>query len=129
MKIEHVALWVADLEGMKDFYVKRFGGSASERYLNPRSGFSSYFIQFHEGARLELMQMPGILANANSEVRQALGYAHLAFSVGTAMEVERKTEALVQAGVKLLSAPRLTGDNYYESVVLDPEGNRIEITI
>ncbi|GAB3255809.1 VOC family protein [Chitinimonas naiadis] len=129
MKIEHIALWVADLEGMKDFYVQRFGGSAGDRYLNPRTGFSSYFVSFHEGARLELMQMPGIGANPNQVPQQTMGYVHMAFSVGSALEVERKTEALTAAGVPLLSAPRLTGDAYYESVVLDPEGNRIEITI
>lgn len=129
MRIDHVALWVDDLERMKDFYAKSFKGAASDRYQNPRSGFASYFLYFDDGARLELMQMPGIPANANDTQRQAQGLIHLAFATGSALAVEQLTEQLCAAGAPLLSAPRLTGDGYYESVVLDPEGNRIEITI
>ncbi|QDQ26858.1 glyoxalase/bleomycin resistance/extradiol dioxygenase family protein [Chitinimonas arctica] len=129
MKIEHIALWVANLERMKDFYVQHFGGSASEPYCNRRTGFRSYFLSFTDGARLELMQKPGIAANANSDQQQTLGFVHLAFATGSALQVEKLTERLQAAGMRLLSAPRLTGDAYYESVLLDPEGNRIEITI
>ncbi|WP_184197170.1 VOC family protein [Chitinimonas taiwanensis] len=129
MRIEHVALWVADLERMKDFYTRAFRGSASERYRNPHSGFQSYFIYYDSGARLELMQLDGIPPNANDVQRQARGLIHLAFSAGSARAVEELTEQLCAAGSPLLSGPRLTGDGYYESVVLDPEGNRIEITI
>lgn len=129
MKIEHIGLWVNQLELMKDFYVNAFKVIAGERYRNPKTGFSSYFLRFSSGARLELMQMTGIKPNPNSAKVQALGFVHLALAVGSAAEVDRLTEQLTQAGAPLLSPPHLTGDAYYESVVQDPEGNRIEITI
>ncbi|QNM96019.1 VOC family protein [Chitinimonas koreensis] len=127
MRIEHVAIWVDDLEGMKQFYTRAFEGTASERYDNPARGFSSYFVYYDGSARLELMRMPGIAADETR--RQLRGLSHLAFAAGSARAVEELTERLVGGGAPLLSAPRLTGDGYYESVVLDPEGNRIEITI
>lgn len=129
MKIEHIALWVADLERMRNFYVTMFDGVASARYTNTHNQFSSFFIHFGDGARLELMSMPGLLPCPNSAARQALGLVHLAFATGSAQQVDALTTRLVNSGAPLLAAPHLTGDAYYESVVLDPEGNRVEITI
>lgn len=129
MKIDHIGVWVSQLEVMKEFYVKAFKAVAGERYHNPKTGFSSYFLRFSSGARLELMQMAGISDNPNNAKQQAMGFVHLALAVGSAAEVDRLTEQLTQAGAPLLSPPHLTGDAYYESVVQDPEGNRIEITI
>jgi lactoylglutathione lyase len=129
MHIEHIALWSHDLERAKAFYTIYFEGRAGEKYVNPLHGFASYFISFSDGARLELMQMDSIPANANSIERQAVGWIHAAFSVGSSQAVDTLTERLRADGYRVLGEPRTTGDGYYESVVLDPDGNRIEITV
>ncbi|KAB2460387.1 glyoxalase/bleomycin resistance/extradiol dioxygenase family protein [Bacillus sp. CH126_4D] len=126
MKIEHVAIWVNDLEGMRDFYKQYFGGEENSLYHNPKKQFESYFITFEGGARLELMRQVGIDDNTQT---QTIGYAHIAFSVGSKEKVNVLTNTLREAGYPVLNGPRTTGDGYYESVVSDPEGNQIEITI
>ncbi|MFK4414660.1 MULTISPECIES: VOC family protein [Bacillus] len=126
MKIEHVAIWVNDLEGMRDFYKQYFGGEENSLYHNPKKQFESYFITFEGGARLELMRQVGIDGNTQT---QTMGYAHIAFSVGSKEKVNELTNILREAGYPVLNGPRTTGDGYYESVVSDPEGNQIEITI
>ncbi|MCG2585263.1 VOC family protein [Massilia sp. TS11] len=129
MRIEHVALWARDLEAMKAFYVQAFGAAAGERYTNPAHGFASYFLRFDSGARLELMQMPGIAPNPNTAQAQALGFVHIAVATGSQQAVDATTARLVAGGAVLQSPAHWTGDGYYESVLLDPEGNRVEITI
>ncbi|MED3328423.1 VOC family protein [Bacillus thuringiensis] len=126
MKIEHVAIWVNDLEGMCDFYKQYFGGEENSLYHNPKKQFESYFITFEGGARLELMRQVGIDDKIKT---QTVGYAHIAFSVGNKEKVNELTHSLREAGYPVLNGPRTTGDGYYESVVSDPEGNQIEITI
>ncbi|EEK99742.1 hypothetical protein bcere0013_30660 [Bacillus cereus BDRD-ST26] len=126
MKIEHVAIWVNDLEGMRDFYKKYFNGEENSLYHNPKKQFESYFITFEGGARLELMKRVGIEDALQTET---IGYAHIAFSVGSKEKVNELTNTLREAGYAVLNGPRTTGDGYYESVVSDPEGNQIEITI
>jgi lactoylglutathione lyase len=128
IKIEHVAMWVKDLEKEKEFYVRYFNAIAGEKYLNSTKKFESYFLSFEEGCRLEIMQKPDILER-NGDVNQYFGLIHLAISVGSKEKVEALTKQLVKDGYPLLDGPRTTGDGYYESVVLDPEGNRIEITV
>lgn len=127
MHIEHIAIWANQLEILKDFYIKYFNAEANNRYHNPNKAFYSYFLSFEKGARLELMQKPNISAKQHSEIEE-LGLTHLAFSVGNEQQVNELTEKLRQDGIKIVGEPRRTGDGYYESVVLDPEGNRIEIT-
>ncbi|EOO13701.1 MULTISPECIES: VOC family protein [Bacillus] len=126
MKIEHVAIWVNNLEVMRDFYKQYFNGEANGLYHNPKKQFESYFITFEGGARLELMRQVGI---DDAIKKQTVGYAHMAFSVGSKEKVNQLTDKLREAGYPLLNGPRTTGDGYYESVVSDPEGNQIEITI
>jgi len=126
MKIEHIGLWTADLEKMKEFYCDFFKASASEMYHNQKTGFQSYFLSFADGARLEIMHRQDVKEDSSTE---RLGFAHLAISVGSKEIVDALTEKLVDAGYPLLSPCRVTGDGYYESVIGDPEGNRIEITI
>ncbi|PEX43918.1 glyoxalase/bleomycin resistance/extradiol dioxygenase family protein [Bacillus cereus] len=126
MKIEHVAIWVNDLEGMRDFYKQYFGGEENSLYHNPKKQFESYFITFEGGARLELMRQVGIDDKIQTKT---VGYAHIAFSVGSKEKVNELTNTLREAGYPVLNGPRATGDGYYESVVNDPEGNQIEITI
>ena len=129
MKIEHIAIWSQNLEALKTFYETYFEASANQKYTNHSKGFSSYFLTFATGARLELMQMPSVPASKNDPHKQATGLIHLAFSVGSAEKVDALTTRLAQDGYAVLDGPRKTGDGYYESTVLDPEQNRIEITI
>ena len=129
MYIEHVALWTRDLQGLKTFYVTYFGARAGDRYVNPGKGFESYFLTFASGARLELMRMPGIPDSLNDPERQFIGYIHLAFSVGSLAAVDDLTARLGRDGYRVVDGPRHTGDGYYESCVLDPDGNRVEITV
>jgi lactoylglutathione lyase len=125
MRVEHVALWVSDLERMRAFYVERLGGSSGARYENPRTGLRSYFVSFGAGCRIELMQRADV---PEGDKAPATGYAHIALGVDGREEVDRLVAAFREQGVTLESGPRTTGDGYYEAVILDPEGNRIEIT-
>lgn len=124
MKIEHLGLFVADLEAAKDFYTKYFDGQAGPKYHNPRTGFSSYFINLAEGARLELCHK----ADLPQVATERLGLAYLAFSLGSKEAVDAKVKELRAAGCDLLSGPRITGDGCYEAVVTDLEGNLLELT-
>jgi len=129
MTLEHVAIWTGDLEKLREYYARFFGGLANDKYTNPQKGFQSYFLTFASGARLELMQMPNVPANQNDTVqRQHQGIIHLAFGVDTKAEVEAKAVELRQAGYPILSGPRQTGDGYYEFETLDPDNNRLEVT-
>jgi len=127
MKIDHLAIWVSDLEASRQFYETYFKATAGEKYHNPTKSFTSYFLSFEEGCRLELMYRPDI-AKVLEQGQEALGFTHFAISVASKSKVDTLTERLRQDGFNILSEPRTTGDDYYESVVLDPEGNRIEIT-
>ena len=129
MKIEHVAIWTADLETLKDFYKRYFQGMAGNRYTNPNTGFQSYFLNFATEARLEIMSMPAVSSSSGNGLTQHFGLAHICFSVGTQEAVERLTQQLAEDGYPVLDGPRWTGDRYYESQILDPDGNRVEITI
>ena len=129
MKIEHVAIWTFELERLKAFYMKYFNAVTGEKYVNAKKGFQSYFLSFDSGSRLEIMEMPGIVPSINSATQQSTGLIHLAISVGTQEQVDFLTERLRTEGYNVVGEPRRTGDGYYESVVLDPDGNRIEITI
>ena len=124
--IEHAALWVNDLERSRAFFQKYFGATSNDIYINA-AGFHSYFLTFDGGARLEIMH--DATQTPNTEDRPHNGYGHVAFSVGSAEEVDRLTAELVADGFRCVSGPRTTGDGYYESCILDYEGNRIEITV
>ncbi|GAK61288.1 putative glyoxalase family protein [Candidatus Vecturithrix granuli] len=129
MQIEHVAIWTRDIERLKMFYVTYFGATAGKKYVNSEKEFESYFLTFDSGARLEIMQMPGILdVHGAGGDAQFYGYTHLAFSVGSPKKVDELTTQFQKDGCYIISGPRHTGDGYYESCVLDPDGNRIEIT-
>ncbi len=129
MKIEHVAIWANDIEQLKQFYEKYFGAHSNDKYTNLKKGFSSYFLCFDSGSRLELMQMPSVPVTTNNPYSQFTGLIHLAISVGSVEKVDALTARLTKDGYEVLEGPRTTGDGYYESVVLDPEKNRIEITV
>ncbi|MVB10934.1 Glyoxalase/Bleomycin resistance protein/Dioxygenase superfamily protein [Caprobacter fermentans] len=126
MTITHAAIYTQNLKKLEEFYCRWFGGKAGPEYENPSKGFSSRFISFESGARLELMHS----RNLNETVRREFtaGYAHLAFSTESEREVDNLTARMKEEGVPVVSGPRRTGDGYYESCVLDPDGNRVEIT-
>ncbi len=128
MKIDHIAIWVDDLEKMKTFYETYFGLRAGEKYINTNKQFSSYFLQFGESkTRLELMHKPGIEPYTGQRGHQS-GITHFAIAVGSKEKVNELTESLRKDGYNIFGEPRTTGDGYYESLVLDPEGNYLEIT-
>jgi len=129
MTIEHIAIWTHDIETLKDFYSKYFGGIPNDKYTNEKKRFQSYFLTFNSGARLEIMSMPTIPANSNDTIKnQHQGIIHLAFGVNTIKEVEDKAKELQAGGYKILSGPRMTGDGYFEFETLDPDNNRLEVT-
>lgn len=127
MKIEHIAMYVQDLEKTRDFFVKYLAAKSNAMYHNPNTDFKSYFLSFDDGARLEIMQKPGVEAQTENQMRT--GFIHMAISVGSEEQVDKLTETLKQDGYTVTSGPRTTGDGYYESCVVAVEGNLIEITV
>ena len=126
MRIEHVALYVEDLERARDFFIRYFDGISNEQYHNKKTGFRSYFISFEDGCRLEIMNREHLKECDNTEARK--GFIHIAFSVGSKEKVDAMTENFIKDGFEVISGPRTTGDGYYESCIVDLEGNQIEIT-
>ena len=127
MKIEHIAMYVNELESARDFFVKYLGGISNDGYHNEKTGFRSFFIRFEDGARLEIMNKPS-MEDIEKPVNRT-GYIHIAFSVGSVEEVDRLTRQFREDGYEVLSGPRTTGDGYYESCIVGIEGNQIEITV
>lgn len=127
MKIDHIAIWTKDIEKIREFYLTYFTTKSGKKYENFQKGFSSYFLYFDSGARIELMNKKDI-STKEKENETFYGLTHFAISVGNKEEVDKLTEKLKNDGYTILGNPRTTGDGYYESIVSDPEGNRIEIT-
>ena len=126
MKIEHIAIYVAELERARDFFVRYFNARPNEGYHNPKTDFRSYFLTFEDGARLELMCRPDICERG--EKASETGYSHIAFSLGSRQAVEELTSRLAEDGFQVISGPRVTGDGYFESCIIGIEGNIIELT-
>ena len=122
-RIEHIAIWTRDIEVMRAFYSEALGGASGRLYENRVTGFKSYFMSFGEGPRLELMHQPGRAPSSTPA-----GGGHIALALGSRAAVDEAIATLRQRGVLVESDPRVTGDGYYEAVVLDPERNRIELT-
>ena len=127
MKIEHVAMYVNDLEAAREFFIKYFGAVSNDGYHNQKTGFRSYFLTFEDGARLEIMNRPDMTDSSKNLYRT--GFTHIAFSLGSKDEVDCLTAKLHSDGYKVISGPRTTGDGYYESCIVDLEGNLIELTV
>jgi lactoylglutathione lyase len=123
-RLEHVGLWVRDLDAVAAFYAKYFGARIGAAYENPRKGFESRFLEFSGGARLEVMRRTDVTARGADN---QLGLAHVALSVGDEAAVDALAARLSAEGQPPIDGPRRTGDGYYECVVRDPEGNRVEI--
>jgi lactoylglutathione lyase len=126
-RIEHLALWTHDIARSAAFYVSYFGATPGNRYVNASKGFESCFLSFGDGARLEIMKTTALLPMAAEPGAQRMGLTHFALSVGSERHVDDLTQRLAHDGYPVLDGPRRTGDGYYESVVLDPDGNRVEI--
>lgn len=126
MRIEHIAMYVNDLEGTRDFFMKYFDAKSNEGYHNKTTDFRSYFLSFGDGARLEIMNRPNMADGEKQLVRT--GYVHIAFSLGSKEAVDQLTSRLKADGYEVVSGPRVTGDGYYESCIIGIEGNQIEIT-
>lgn len=129
MKVSHIGIWTLQLEELRKFYEIYFGGKSNEKYINPNKGFESYMLYFEEGVAIEIMKRVDILSGEGLSRPEQVGLAHLAFSVGSKENVNSLTNRLRQAGYSVLGEPRTTGDGFYESVVGDPDGNQIEITV
>jgi lactoylglutathione lyase len=127
MRIEHVAVYVSDLEKTREFFETYFDGKSGERYHNKNTGFMSYFLSFQDDTRLEIMTRPDRYTEDRDENR--LGFVHLALSVGSKAKVDELTLKLKEAGFETVSGPRTTGDGYYESCILGPDAIQIEITV
>ncbi|MCL2343288.1 MAG: VOC family protein [Firmicutes bacterium] len=125
MRIDHIAVYVQNLERTKEYYVNYFGAVSNALYHNPKTGLQTYFLSFEDGCRLEIMQRPDVPASA--ETGEQIGYTHLSFSTGSREAVDTLTKRLREDGYAVLSGPRVTGDGYYESQVSDPDGNRVEL--
>ena len=127
MKINHVALYCLDLEGMREFFIRYFNGVSNDMYHNPKTGLKTYILSFDDSdARLELMSRPEVVDERENNYRQ--GFIHLSFSVGSKEKVNDLTKVLNEDGYRVLSGPRTTGDGYYESCIVGPERILIEIT-
>ena len=127
MKIDHIAIWTTNLERLCNFYIRYFDASSSEIYYNHSKEFRSYFLTFDGECRIEIMEMPRIPASKNDIIKQYLGLIHFAINLGSKDRVNQLTEILRKDGFKVISEPRTTGDGNYESIVLDPDGNRVEL--
>ena len=125
MNIEHVAIYVNNLEVEKNFFVKYFGAKASEKYTNFQGDFTSYFLTFDNGSRFEIMHRNGMFDPKKAKYRS--GYHHIALNVGDKNDVNNLTSQMEDDGVYIIAAPRKTGDGYYASIVADPEDNEIEL--
>ena len=127
MRIEHIAMYVKDLEATKEFFIKYFNATSNEGYHNKTTDFRSYFLNFDDGARLEIMNRPQMVDDEKNLNRS--GYIHIAFSLGSKAAVDALTQRIKNDGYDVVSGPRTTGDGCYESCIIGIEGNRIEITV
>ena len=131
MRIDHIAMYVKDLEKAKEFFLRYFDTVSNEKYHNKTTGFQSYFISFADGARVELMTRPETAEDWADPEKTLIrtGDVHIAVSVGSKEKVDELTACLKADGYEVVSGPRTTGDGYYESCVVGLEGNQIEITV
>ena len=130
MKVDHIGIYVQDIKKVADFYTKYFKGTLSQpAYHNPKKNFTSHFISFESGAKLEIMHQPSIPIVKKEPNDQFIGFIHISFSVGSKENVDKLAHQLKEDGYDIIDGPRTTGDGFYEACVLDPENNRVEFTI
>ena len=127
MRIDHLAIWTFNLEGLRNFYIHYFDASSSEIYYNHSKEFQSYFLTFDGDCRLEIMEMPNVPKSKNDSLKQFTGIIHFSIHAGSRRQVDQITEQLRKDGFKIIGEPRITGNGSYESIILDPDGNRVEI--
>lgn len=127
MKIEHIAMYVNDLEAAKEFFIKYFDAKANDGYHNVKTDFRSYFLSFEGGSRLEIMNKPAL--EDPEKTLNRTGCIHIAFSLGSEEEVDKLTKRLADDGYAVINGPRTTGDGYYESCIVAIEDNQLELTV
>jgi len=127
MKIDHIAIWTTNLENLRNFYIRYFDASSTEIYYNHSKEFRSYFLKFDGDCQLEIMEMPNVPKSKNEPLKQFTGIIHFAIKIGSKSNVDNLTEIIRKDGYKIVGEPRTTGDGNYESVILDPDGNRVEL--
>ena len=127
MKIDHIAMYVNNLEAARDFFVRYLDGCPDDGFHNVKTDFRSYFVSFEDGARLEIMNIP--VMSDMEKAPNRTGYAHISFSVGSREKVDELTARMKADGYEVMSGPRITGDGYYESCVIGIENNLVEITV
>ena len=127
MKFDHLSIWTYNLEGLRNFYIHYFDASSSDIYYNHSKEFRSYFLTFDGDCRVEIMEMPNIPKSKNDTLKQFTGIIHFAIHAGSRLKVDSVTEQLRKDGFKVIGEPRVTGNGNYESIILDPDGNRVEI--
>ena len=130
MKVDHIGIYAEDINRIANFYTKYFKGTLSQpAYHNPKKNFTSHFISFESGAKLEIMHQPNIPTVKREPKDQFIGFIHISFSVGSKENVNKLAAQLKEDGYEIIDGPRTTGDGFYEACVLDPENNRVEFTI
>ena len=127
MTIDHIAIWTYNLEGMRNFYMHYFDASSGHAYYNHSREFRSYFLSFGGGTKLEIMEMPNVPLNKYNTMKQYTRLIHFAINPGSRQRVNELTDELRRDGFRVIGEPRVTGDNLYESIILDPDGNRVEL--
>lgn len=126
-QIDHIALATDDLAGLCGFY-RSLGGIASPTSTDPDTGARRCVLDFC-GVRLELFERPtrGECATGNG---QGPALLHFGFALGSADAVDQLTGVVAAAGHPILEPPqRVGGSGNYESVVVDPDGNRLKLTV
>ena len=126
MKVDHIALYVSELEQAKNFFISYFGAISNDGYYNKNTGFRSYFLSFREGCRIEIMHKENVIRNTDELM---LGYHHIAFNLGSTEAVDVLTNQLQEDGYERLSGPRITGDGYYESCIKVMDSIIVELTV
>jgi lactoylglutathione lyase len=126
-QIEHIALATTDVERLCGFY-QQLGAMASPVFADPDTGLRSCVLDFC-GVRLELFERPGRHEGAVGDAL-APGLMHIGFALGSADAVDELSRVIATAGHRVLERPHRTGElGRYESVVLDPDGNRLKLTV
>ena len=113
MKLDHIAMYVKDLEGAREFFTKYFNATSNEMYHNKTTGLQTYFLSFEGGSRLEIMKRPEMVDPEKDLMRT--GFIHIAFGLGSEEKVDELTKRLKEDGYEILSGPRVTGDGYYRN--------------
>ena len=125
MRIATISMNVTDLNKVKDFYAKYFGAKVDDKYENFRTGYTYCFLSFDNGARLLLVSGSNIVDRKRED--NVAGFSRISIAVDGADKVQELATQIARDGFQIVSGFRMNGYGEYESRVLDPEGNEVEI--